>query len=60
MLGSIKRVKEKYNKIPLPVKAGMFFLICTVLQNGLNFITYFYEITIKGAIWIIKYVFCLE
>lgn len=39
MLGSIKRVKEKYNKIPLPVKAGMFFLICTVLQNGLNIIS---------------------
>lgn len=39
MICFIRKIKEKYNKIPLPAKAGMFFLICTVLQNGLNIIS---------------------
>ena len=32
-------LKNKYNSIPLQAKASLWFLICGILQNGLNVIT---------------------
>ena len=32
-------MKKKYDNIPLPVKAGFAFLVCSVLQSGLNILT---------------------
>lgn len=33
------KIRETYSKIPLPAKASFWFLICGILQNGLNIIT---------------------
>lgn len=33
------KVLKKYNKIPVTVKAATWFLICSVLQNGISVIT---------------------
>lgn len=35
----IKKYIEKYKNIPIQVKASLAFLICGILQNGLNIIT---------------------
>lgn len=35
----IKAIQEICNEIPLPAKAGFAFLVCSVLQSGLNIIT---------------------
>ena len=35
----IKKVIEIYEGIPLPIKASLWFTICSVLQKGISFIT---------------------
>lgn len=32
-------LREKYNKMPLPAKASIWFVICSVVQKGIAFIT---------------------
>lgn len=32
-------IKEKYDKIPLPVKASFWFVVCRVIQKGISFIS---------------------
>lgn len=39
MKKKIVRLIEKYNKIPIQVKASFWFLICSFLQKGIAFIT---------------------
>ena len=35
----MNKLLDKYKKIPAPVKAGLWFFICTVLQKGIVFLT---------------------
>lgn len=35
---SVSRLKEKYVKLPLPLKASMVFTVCSVFQRGVSFI----------------------
>lgn len=35
----LKKLLEKYNKLPAPVKASFWFLLCSFLQRGLSVIT---------------------
>lgn len=35
----IKSIKEKYNNISIPVKASLWFVVCSVLQKGIALIT---------------------
>lgn len=35
----MKRLLEKYNKLPMQVRASFWFLICAFLQKGISFIT---------------------
>ena len=35
----IKLLKEKYGKISIPVKASLWFVICSILQKGIALIT---------------------
>jgi O-antigen/teichoic acid export membrane protein len=39
MTGKIELIKKKYNAIPAPVKASIWFTICNVLQKGISMIT---------------------
>ena len=32
-------LKEKYNKIPIPAKASIWFVVCSILQKGISLIT---------------------
>lgn len=36
---SINGILDKYKKIPLPVKAGIWFTICNLLQRGISILT---------------------
>ena len=33
------KIRNKYNKLPLPVKASLWFLICSFFQKGISVIT---------------------
>lgn len=35
----LKKIKSKYNSIPVQVKASFWFLICAFMQRGISFIT---------------------
>ena len=35
----LKKIKEKYNRIPKPAKASIWFVICSFLQTGISVIT---------------------
>lgn len=35
----IKKYLEKYKKLPTPVRASFWFLVCSIIQNGLSIIT---------------------
>ena len=35
----IKKAIDKYNKIPLPAKAALWFIVCSVLQKGVSMLT---------------------
>ena len=39
MFNKIKFLKDKYNKLSLPVKASLWFVICNIIQKGISFIT---------------------
>lgn len=36
---SIKRIKQKYESLPVQVRASLWFLICSFLQKGISMIT---------------------
>ena len=36
---SVNGILDKYKKIPLPVKAGIWFTICNLLQRGISILT---------------------
>ena len=38
-LGKINNILDMYRKIPLPAKASMWFVFCSVVQKGIAFIT---------------------
>ena len=35
----MKKIREKYKDLPIPIKAGLWFMICSILQSGLSIIT---------------------
>ena len=35
----LKKIIDKYKKIPLPAKASLWFVFCSILQKGISFIT---------------------
>lgn len=35
----VSKIKCKYNSIPLPAKASLWFMICSVIQKGISLIT---------------------
>ena len=39
MKKKVEEVLQIYNKIPLPVRASMWFVFCSVIQKGIAFIT---------------------
>lgn len=38
-MNAIKKVLKKYNAIPLPAKAGLWFIFCSVIQKGISLFT---------------------
>lgn len=35
----LRKIIDKYKKIPLPAKASLWFVFCSILQKGISFIT---------------------
>ena len=35
----LKKLINKYKKVPLPAKASLWFVVCSFLQKGISFIT---------------------
>ena len=38
-MGVLQKIIDKYKKIPLPAKASLWFVFCSILQKGISFIT---------------------
>lgn len=36
---NIKNIKKKYQRVPSPVKASIWFTVCSILQKGISFLT---------------------
>lgn len=39
MIFNVKKIGDKYNKIPVSVKASLWFVVCSILQKGISLIT---------------------
>ena len=35
----IKKLRSRYQEIPLPAKASLWFVVCSLFQKGITFIT---------------------